>query len=142
MTKQKIESFEIITLHTSGMRYSADYEIVMKGDAAEVSQYQIRHRYPENERILEKRVSVSNDTMLTLLNNCKLLSWDGFHGKHPRGVLDGTMFSLNAVVNGGIKIRADGSQNFPKHYRDFTDGLYEMLSGNNGMHEIFVKTNQ
>ena len=125
----QIESFEIITLHTSGMRYSADVEIVMKGDAAEVSQYQIRYRYPEDERILEKRVSVSCDTMLKLLNECRLLSWDGFHGKHPRGVRDGTMFSLYAVVNGDKKIRADGSQNFPKHYRDFTDGLYKMLNG-------------
>ena len=124
----QIESFEIITLHISGMRYSVDYEIVMKGDVAEVSQYQIRHRYPENERILEKRVLVSNVTMLSLLNECKLLLWDGFHGKHPRGVLDGTMFSLYAVVNGDKKIRADGSQNFPKHYRDFTDGLYKMLN--------------
>ena len=124
----QIESFEIITLHTSGMRYSADVEIVMKGDAAEVSQYQIRYRYPEDERILEKRVSVSCDTMLKLLNECRLLSWDGFHGKHPRGVRDGTMFSLNAVVNGGKIIRAEGSQNFPKHYRNFTDGLYEMLN--------------
>ena len=60
----RIESFEIITLHTSGMRYSADYEIVMKGDTAEVSQYQIRHRYPENERILEKRVSVRMNFLL------------------------------------------------------------------------------
>ena len=129
--KQKIESFEIITLHTSGMRYSADFEIVMKGGVAEVFQYQIRHRYPENERILEKRVSVSNAMVLKLLNECKLLSWDGFHGKHPRGVMDGTMFSLNAVVNDDKKIRADGSQNFPKHYRDFTDGLYEMLNEKN-----------
>ena len=38
------------------------------------------------------------------------------------------MFSLNAVVNGGKIIRAEGSQNFPKHYRNFTDGLYEMLN--------------
>ena len=129
--KQKIESFEIITLHTSGMqRYSADFEIVMKGGVAEVFQYQIRHRYPENERILEKRVSVGNDKTPVLLNNCKLLSRDGFHGKHPRGVLDGIMFSLNAIVNGGKK-SAEGSQNFPKHYRDFTVGLYEILNRNN-----------
>ena len=51
---QRIESFEIITLHTSSMRYSADYEIIMKGDTAEVLQYQIRHRYPENERLSRK----------------------------------------------------------------------------------------
>ena len=41
----QIESFEIITLHTNGMRYSADVEIVMKSDIAEVSQYQIRYSY-------------------------------------------------------------------------------------------------
>ena len=128
-TGSRIGSFEIITLHTSGMRFTTDYEIVMQGDAAEVSQYQIRYVDHEDRRVLEKRALVSKDDVLRLLNECCLLSWDGFFGPHPRNVLDGTMFRLSAVVNGGITIKAEGSQNFPKHYSEFTRGIYELLNG-------------
>lgn len=122
-----IESFEIITLRESGMRGSVEYEITAQGSDAEVAQYQIRYNYPENERILERRATVSTDEVLRMINDCKMLSWDGFSGKHPRGVRDGIMFSLEAVVNGGKRIRADGSQNFPKRYREFRDGIYNIL---------------
>ena len=65
--------------------------------------------------------------MLKLLNDCGISTWNGFHGKHPRGVKDGTMFNFKAKINGDTEITADGSQNFPKHYRDLTDGLYKLL---------------
>ena len=65
----------------------------------------------------------STDTVLELLNKCRILSWDGFNGPHPKNVKDGIMFTLKATVNEGKKIYATGSQNFPKHYRDFRDGL-------------------
>ena len=123
----QIVSFEIITLHTSGMRYTGEAEIVMKDGKAEVSQYAIRYTQGENIRVLEKRAVCDEQKMLKLLNDCKLLSWDGFNGPHPKGVLDGTMFTLNAVVNGNQKIHASGSENFPKHYRDFKDGLYNIF---------------
>ncbi len=123
-----ITSFEIITLHTSGMRFTSEDEIVMKDGAAEVSSYSIRYSDSEDRRVLEKRALCSVEEVLKLLNDCKLLSWDGFHGAHPRGVLDGIMFSFEATVNDGRKIKADGSENFPKHYRDFTDGIYNLLN--------------
>lgn len=121
----RIDSFEVVTLHTSGMRHVSEHEIVMKDGAAEVSLYGIGHGY---ERILQKRAVCSKEEALKLLNDCRITSWDGFHGKHPKGVLDGTMFRFKATVNGGVTISADGSQNFPRHYRDFTDGLYEILN--------------
>ena len=123
----KIVSFEIVTLHTSGMRHVTDYELLMKDGKAEVSVYGIRYSDGEKQRVLQKRAVCGEEEILRLLNRCKFLSWDGFYGPHPKGVLDGTMFRLEATVNGGRKIRADGSQNFPRHYRDFTDGLYEIL---------------
>ncbi|MBO4411374.1 MAG: hypothetical protein J5794_04230 [Lachnospiraceae bacterium] len=43
-------------------------------------------------------------------------------------MLDGIMFRLEAFVNGGRRIFADGSQNFPKHYRELTDWLYQTLN--------------
>lgn len=124
----KIGSFEIVTLHTSGMRFMTEYEIVRKDGKAEVSRYGIRFVEGEDKRVLEARAICDEETVLKLLNGCQLLSWDGFHGNHPRGVLDGTMFTLKATVNGENRIYATGSENFPRHYREFTDGLYEILN--------------
>ncbi|MBQ7542126.1 MAG: hypothetical protein IJT44_07545 [Clostridia bacterium] len=127
---KEIVSFEIVTLHTSGMRYTGETEIVMKDGKAEVSQYGIRYSQNKDRRVLEKRAVCDEPKVLKLLNDCKLLSWDGFNGPHPKHVLDGTMFTLNAIVNGNQKIHASGSQSFPKHYRDFTDGLYNIFQDN------------
>ena len=125
--REIVRTFESVKLRTSGMRYTAEYEIVMKSGAAEVSQYGIRYTQSKDERILEKRATVSEETVLSLLNDCRILSWDGFSGAHPRGVRDGTVFSLRAEVNGGKTIKADGSQRFPKYFREFRDGITDML---------------
>ena len=125
----KIKSFEIVTLHTSGMRHVTDYEIVMNGDEAEISQYAVGYRDGEEVRRLKKRAFCSAERALKLLNRCRLLSWDGFHGKRPKGVMDGTNFIFRATVNGGKELYATGSQRFPPRYRDFTDGLYRVLNG-------------
>ena len=124
----KIKSFEIVTLHTSGMRHVTDYEIVMNGDEAEVSQYAVGYRDGEKVRQLEKRAVCSAEYALKLMNKCRLLSWDGFHGKRPKGVKDGTNFIFKATVNEGKEIYATGSQRFPRHYGDFRDGLSEILN--------------
>ena len=125
----KIKSFEIVTLHTSGMRHVTDYEIVMDGDEAEVSQYAVGYRDGEKVRQLEKRAVCSAKRALKLMNKCRLLSWDGFHGQRPKGIEDGTDFIFKATVNEGKEIYATGSQRFPPYYRDFKDGLYEILRG-------------
>lgn len=123
----RIENFEVVTLRVSKMRNVSEYEMLMKDGKAEVSCYSIRFTQSKDERVLEKRVSVDEAEALKLLNDCGVLSWDGFHGVHPRGVTDGTMFNLHATVNGGKKIYATGSQNFPRHYRDLMDGLYDLF---------------
>ena len=127
----KIASFETVTLRESGMRFTSEREIVCNGDCAEISEYLIRYNGTSDERILDARAKIPLSDALTLLNDCKIGSWNGFHGKHPHGVLDGIMFSFKAVVNGDEVIEADGSENFPKHYRDFTSALYEILHGGN-----------
>ena len=124
----RIENIEVVTLRVSTMRNVAEYVIVMKDGKAEVSYYSTRFTQSKDERVLEKRVAVDEAEALKLLNDCGVLSWDGFHGAHPRGVTDGTMFNLRATVNGGERIYATGSENFPRHYRDLTDGLYEILN--------------
>ena len=95
----RIENFEVVTLRVSTMRNVSEYEIVMKDGKAEVSCYSIRFTQSKDERVLEKRVAVDEAEALKLLNDCGVLSWDGFHG----------------------------AQNFPRHYRDLTDGLYDLF---------------
>lgn len=56
------------------------------------------------------------EKLRTLLENSNALSWDGFNGPNPPGVLDGTGFSLNVVFADGQKISARGSNNFPKGF--------------------------
>lgn len=125
--KEKIESFDVVTLRVMNMRSTREWEIEAKGDEAEISLYFIKFGQQEDVRELEKRAVCPVSQALGLLNGSGVLSWDGFFGKHPRGVLDGTMFDLKATVNGGKKISAHGSQNFPKGYREFTAGLYELI---------------
>ena len=129
MKDKSIEKLEKLTLRESGMRFTSERELIMCENGVEVSQYEIRYTKNGDERILIKRSQIGKEPALKLLNDCKVLSWDGFSGAHPRWVKDGIMFSLTAVVNDGKVIRAEGSQNFPKRYREFTDGLNGFLNG-------------
>ncbi len=127
LSMKKIESFTRLLLRTSGMRFTEEQEILMVGEEAQVSLYGIRYSKDGDERVLEERVLCSPERVLELLDRCGVLKWDGFWGAHPKGVRDGIMFSLKAEVNGGQVISAEGSENFPRHYREFTDGLREIL---------------
>ncbi|MBO7699042.1 MAG: hypothetical protein J6S38_08440 [Erysipelotrichaceae bacterium] len=124
---EKIESFESIWLRTSGMRFTDEHEILMKEDKAEVSHYRIMYREGKDERVLERQALCDKERILKLLNECDLISWDGFQGKHPKWVSDGIMFTLKAIVNSDREIYAQGSENFPKHYREFTDEIKKIL---------------
>ena len=124
----RITSFEIVTLRLSGMRFTTEYEIVMKSKKAEVTEYEIRYEKNGDKRVPESKTVCSPDRVLKLLNDCELLTWDGFVGNHPKDVRDGIMFSLKATVNGSRKIYAHGSENFPEHFREFRDGLEAILS--------------
>ena len=125
--KERITSFDTVLLRQSGMRGATEHEMVMKDGKAEVSLYGIRYAGGEDQRVLEEQSVCSLEDALKLLNDCDLLSWDGFKGPHPKHVKDGIMFILNAIVNDNRTIHAEGSENFPKHYRELTDGLHAIL---------------
>ena len=124
----RIRSFETVTLHISGMRHTGETEITMKGPEAEVAEYHIQYSGHEDRRVLDRSALCPESDILKLMNDCRLLSWDGFRGSHPKGVRDGIMFTLKASVNGGKSIYASGSENFPKHFREFRQGLHDILS--------------
>lgn len=126
--RETITSFSEIKLRLSGMRVTEQYEILLSGDKAEVSLYFLSYENREEKYNLQKRATVSESEMLDILNQCGVLKWNGFSGKNPPHVLDGVMFRFTAVVNDGRKIIANGSNNFPKHYREFTAALRNMLN--------------
>ncbi len=109
--REQITSFSEIRLKVSGMRLTEVYEILCCGDDAEVSQYWLSYKNHEDNYNLQKHVTVPAADVIDVLNQC-----------------GSTMFSFTATVNGGRRLNADGSNNFPKHYRDFTDVLYRMLN--------------
>ena len=127
--KKQLTSFESILIRESGMRFRVEYEIEPKDDKAQISLYRIMIRDREDVRELDSQAVMSRDEFIALCNRCGLMGWNGFHGAHPKGVHDGIMFTLEARVNGGEKIKAEGSENFPKHYREFVSELSSALRG-------------
>ena len=128
-SKDKITAFSILTLTLKGMRAIDEYEIVCRGEEAEVAAYTRYYTRNEDERELNQRVTQPTDVIIKLLNDCKVMRWDGFIGPNPRHVRDGYMFFLTATVNDGKRIRAEGSNNYPKHYDTFKRAIDKMLFG-------------
>ena len=110
------------------MRLSEVYELLCDGDTAKITQYLIRYESHEDVLVPQKSCSCSADDVITILNDCKILKWKGFQGKNPHGVRDGYMFNFYAELNGDTVIRADGSNNYPKHYREFQNSITELLN--------------
>ena len=122
-----VDSLESIELVLTGMRSRDRYEITPADRGYRLSHYVI-FCCNDDEPRLEKETVVDVSEMLSLLNGCGFMGWNGFDGPHPIGVLDGVSFRLSATVNGGTELRASGSQNFPKGFREFRRGLSAMLS--------------
>ena len=129
-----VTSVETMTLTLRGMRGSYVYKFEGEADTPELRRYREIYRDGEDELVLEASAPCGVATMIELMNACNILRWDGFHGKHPKNVKDGIMFRFEATVNGGQTVKADGSENFPKGYRDFVRALDAMLAEqeNNG----------
>lgn len=126
---KQIESFDRLLLKISGMRDAWEYEIICRGEKSEVAAYTLCFSKGEDCRRLDNSASVDTKVILGLLNDCRILKWDGFSGANPRGVRDGYMFTLKAVVNGDRNIYACGSNNYPRHYHELIKGITDMLQG-------------
>ena len=123
----EITEFESLNLRFSGMRVTEEYEIIKNGDKSEISYYHIKYGGEEDRRELQERTVCDTQEVIDILNECKAGKWNGFKGAHPKGVLDGRMFTLEASVNGGKRLYAEGSENFPKKFNTFEQWLREKL---------------
>ncbi len=127
-TEKTVTSVEKMTLTLHGMRGSCVYKFETEGDMRELRRYQIVYSDGEDRLELEKSAPCSMQTMIDLMNSCGILRWNGFLGEHPKNVRDGIMFRFEAAVNGEQTVKAEGSENFPKGYRDFVRALDTMLA--------------
>ena len=132
-TLTTLTSFEKITLRVISMRYDIEYEILNKPPKAVLSLYHIFYKDGSNKRVIEKSAVTDTEIMLELFNLCKIISWNGFRGNHPKDVNDGVMFKFQAEVNEGQTVYAEGSENFPQGYREFVSTLNLILE-NDGLH--------
>lgn len=128
-----ITSFEKSMLKVIGMRYNIEYEILNKPPKAVLSLYKISYRDGSNKRVIEKSTETDTEIILELFNLCKIISWNDFHGNHPKDVKDGVMITFYAEVNEGQIVYAEGSENFPQGYREFVSTLNLILE-NDGLH--------
>ncbi len=67
------------------------------------------------------------EQIVRLAEECNMTGWNNFHGANPPGVLDGTSFSFEAVLEDGTTILASGSNNFPQNYGTFTKGFRTLI---------------
>lgn len=126
--EKTVASVESMTITQRGMRGGHVYEITETDGITELRLYREVYSGGENSLALEKSVVCDPAALIEMMNTCGVLRWDGFHGKHPKNVSDGIMFTFTASVNGGQVINADGSANFPKGYRDFMNYLDGLLA--------------
>lgn len=113
---RKLTSFDTAVLCLSGMRAVRTYEITREGD---VALFVCRETGDRAERPLAE--------VLAVFNRCGVLRWDGFSGRHPRGLLDGTMFRFTLTADGKEVVTATGSQNFPRRFYDLREYIETAL---------------
>ena len=126
--KNKVTSFTKVVLRIIAMRYIHEYEIICNGTQSIVSLYNVYFCEHEDERELLEQKTIDSNEVLSILNKCNIISWNGFYGKNPKNILDGYMFNFTACVNEDLKISAHGSNNYPRHYHDFKDEINNILN--------------
>ena len=128
--KIEINSLDSMVMGISGMRGKEEFEALPTETGVELSYYVYYFSSIDDQRVLQGRAIVDTDKFIELLKECNVPKWDGFSGKHPKNVRDGYMFDFKACVNGGDKIHASGSENFPKGYHDLVRSLRNLIREN------------
>lgn len=126
--EKTVTSVDEMTLTLRGMHGGTVYKFENRTTGTELCRYFEKYSGTETFLELDKSAAFDHQQMISLINTCGIILWDGFHGKHPRNVHDGIMFCFKATVNDGQTIFADGSENFPNGYREFVRSLNEILA--------------
>ncbi len=124
----RLESF---SFSVSGMAMAPTYQIKRlmtdKGYVMQLSRVMGYGRNADNVSVPFTAEDLNR--LEAIIKKHDMISWDGFSGKNPPGILDGTQFSLNLKYADGRKINAYGSNNFPKGFRKAETDLMDFLTG-------------
>jgi len=132
-TDMSVSSFELLENNCSaqeeGYTYSFDGTKAVLKSIIRSSDY-VGSEYVHTDRVVNLIEGGRElaDTVNALFKQNRVNRWKDFVGKNPPGVLDGTTMNFEAKLSDGTKIYATGSNNFPKNYRKFIDGLYRMVN--------------
>ena len=127
--------FERITLSITGMRASTrEYELLKTKDGLLATMYDGSWNFNDKVRREDCQLGQGIGTdrnyreVSETLFRLEVEKWDGFCESDPN-VLDGETFTLEIILSDGRKIRATGSNAYPKNYRELLDCLDEAVNG-------------
>ncbi|MCR5743516.1 MAG: hypothetical protein K6F92_07350 [Lachnospiraceae bacterium] len=128
-----VTSFELLENNCSaqeeGYAYSFDGDKAVLRSIIRTSDY-VDSEYVNTDRVVNAVEGGRElaETVNALFKQNRVNKWNGFVGNNPPGVLDGTTMNFDAKLLDGSKISASGSNNFPKNYRVFRNGLYDLVN--------------
>lgn len=118
---KKVTDFEEIHFSTSpGRGKSTRYTIINEGDETEITISVSSSA--KGKKSNKEKGSCSTEEMIELLNDCDILSWDGFDEEDEDGTLE---FEFEGTIN-GKEIEAEGRGAYPKNFEDFIDGVEDL----------------
>ena len=124
-SSKKVTDFDEIFLTTSpGRGKTTRYIIVCDDDETEISIKVTTSAKGDNGSTISG--VCDTEDMIELLNDCEVLSWDGFDEVDKKS--SGIEFDFEAVIN-GKEIEAEGRGKYPKNFEDFVEGVEELLVG-------------
>ena len=118
---KKVTDFEEIYFTTSpGRGKSTRYIIINEGEETKIT-ISVSTSARDGSGDRSEKGYCSTEDMIELLNDCDVLSWNGYDKKGDKDM----DFSFEGTIN-GEEIEAKGKMAYPKNFEDFVDGVEDL----------------
>ena len=119
---KEVTDFEEIYFTTSpGRGKTTRYIITNEGEETKIS-ISVTTSAKNGSGDRSEKGYCSTEEMIKLLNDCEVLSWDGFDEEDEDGTL---IFKFEGTIN-GKEIEAEGRGAYPKYFEDFVDDVEDL----------------
>ena len=118
---KKVTDFETISFTTSlGRGKTTRYIITNEGEETKIS-ISVTTSAKNGSGDRSEEGYCSTEDMIELLNECNVLSWNGYDKKGDKDM----DFRFEGNIN-GEEIEAKGKMAYPKNFEDFVDGVEDL----------------